>query len=419
MTVVVLGAGVIGVTAAWFLREAGHDVRVIDRREDAALESSFANAGQVSAHLADPWSNPGTLRQLPRWLTQADAPLVWRPRASVEQWRWLALFLRECTRVRYSRNLLHLANIGLYSRETLRDLRRATGITYDFHEGGILLFQTDAAAFEQSAAAARRLEAHGIKRRVVSREECAKIEPALAHLKEKIAGGIFSPYDETGDAHQFAQALARLGAERGIRFDYGVTARRIVVDGGAASGVDVEYSDGRREVLRAAHVVVCAGAQSARLLAAAGIRVHVYPVKGYSITLPIIDAAAAPGIGITDAAAKVAFSRLGDRIRATSTAEIAGYDTALDARRGEALLGHVQRLFPGASDGSRVKHWAGLRPTTPTNLPYIGKTRVKGLLVNAGHGTVGWTQSCGSGRALAEILAGKRPSVDFPFVGIE
>lgn len=419
MTILVVGAGVIGVTAAWFLRTAGHNVRVIDRRENAALESSFANAGQVSAHLADPWSNPSTLRQLPRWLRQADAPLVWRPQASLAQWWWLALFLRECTRTRYARNLLHLASLGLYSRETLRELRRETGITYDFHEGGILLFHTDAAAFEQSAASARRLEAYGIKRRVASREECVTIEPALAHMKETIAGGIFSPYDETGDAHQFAQALAGLARERGVDFRYQVTVRRIVVEAGEAKGLDVEHADGRRESLRAQHVVVCAGAQSARLLAAVGVRVHVYPVKGYSVTLPIVDEAAAPAIGITDAAQKVAFSRLGHRIRATSTAEIAGYDTGLDARRGDTLLGHVQRLFPGAGDASHVQHWAGLRPTTPSNLPYIGKTRIKGLFVNAGHGTVGWTQSCGSGRALAEIVAGRRPEVDFPFAGVE
>jgi D-amino-acid dehydrogenase len=419
MTVLVLGAGVIGVAAAWFLRAAGHDVRVVDRRDGAALESSYANAGQVSAHLADPWSNPSTLKMLPRWLLQADAPLVWRPRLRWDQWRWLALFLRECNPERYSRNLLHLANIGLYSRETLRELRRETGIAYDFHQGGILLFHTDPAALDQAAAAARKLEAHGLKRRVCSREECVSIEPALAHMKERIAGGIFSPYDETGDAHQFARALARLGAERGIRFDYGITVRRLLVEGGEAKGAEVEHADGRREELRASHTVVCMGPFSTALLASVGVPVDIYPVKGYSITMPVVDEAAALRIGITDASVKVAFSRLGDRIRATSTAEVADFDAAIDSRRCEALVGHVQRLFPGAGDAARAVHWAGLRPTTPSNLPYVGKTRVRGLLVNAGHGTVGWTQACGSGRALAEILAGRRPEVDFPFVGLD
>jgi D-amino-acid dehydrogenase len=418
VTVLVLGAGVIGVAAAWYLRAAGHDVQVVDRREGAALESSYANAGQVSAHLADPWSNPGTLKHLPRWLLQSDAPLVWRPRLRADQWRWLALFLRECAPARYSRNLLHLANIGLYSRETLRALRAETGIGYDFHQGGILLFHRDTAAFEQAAAAARRLEAHGIKRRVCDRDECVAIEPALAHMKERIAGGIYSPHDETGDAHQFAQALAALGAARGIRFVYGTTVRRLIVEDGKVTGAEVEQAGGRRESLRASHTVVCMGPHAAALLAPVGVQVDIYPVKGYSITMPIANEPAALRIGITDAAVKVAFSRLGGRIRATSTAEIADFDTSVDRRRCEALVGHVERLFPEAGDSRQASFWAGLRPTTPSNLPYVGRTKVAGLLVNAGHGTVGWTQACGSGRALADILAGRRPEVDFPFQGV-
>jgi D-amino-acid dehydrogenase len=418
MTVLVLGAGVIGVAAAWYLRAAGHDVRVVERREAAALESSFANAGQVSAHLADPWSNPGTLRQLPRWLLQADAPLVWRPRLRADQWRWLALFLRECTRPRYARNLLQLCAFGYYSRETLRALRAETGIRYDFHQGGILLFHRHAEAFDQAAAAAGKLAAHGIKRRVCSREECVTIEPALAHMKDSIAGGIYSPYDETGDAHQFSQALARLGEGRGIRFDFGITVKRLLVEDGAVKGAEVEHADGSFESIQASHTVVCMGPHSTQLLATVGVPVEIYPVKGYSITMPIADEAAALRIGITDAAVKVAFSRLGGRIRATSTAEVADFDLGVDRRRCEALVAHVQRLFPGAGDASKASFWAGLRPTTPSNLPYIGRTKVPGLLVNAGHGTVGWTQACGSGRALAEILAGHRPEVDFPFLGV-
>lgn len=418
MAVLVLGAGVIGVAAAWFLRAGGHDVRVVDRCESAALESSYANAGQVSAHLADPWSNPGTLRQLPRWLMQQDAPLVWRPRLRADQWRWLALFLRECAPSRYSRNLLHLANIGLYSRETLRALRAETGISYDFHEGGILLFHTEAEAFDKAAAAARRLEAHGVRRRVCNRDECASIEPALAHMRDRIAGGIYSPHDETGDAHQFAQALARLGASRGIRFDYGSTVRGLIVEGGEVRGAEVLHADGSRESVRASHTVVCLGPHSAALVKPLGVRLDIYPVKGYSITMPVADESAALRIGITDAGAKIAFSRLGGRIRATSTAEIADFDLSIDRRRCAALVRHAQKLFPGAGDAAGVTFWAGLRPTTPSNLPYVGRSTIPGLFLNAGHGTVGWTQACGSGRALAEILAGRRPEVDFPFLGV-
>ncbi|MBL0142125.1 MAG: D-amino acid dehydrogenase [Betaproteobacteria bacterium] len=418
MTVLVLGAGVIGVTTAWYLRAQGHDVRVIERREGAALESSFANAGQVSAHLAEPWSNPSTLRQLPRWLLQDGAPLVWRPRWRFDQWRWLAKFLRECSPARYSRNLLHLAAISLYSRETLRALRAETGIGYDFHEGGILLFHTDPQAFGKAAATARRLQAHGLKRTVLDVDECIATEPALAHLRDRLAGGIYSRHDETGDAHQFTQALARLGTERGIRFDYGSTVRRLLLENGEVKGAEVDHADGRRESIAARCTVVCLGPHTPALVKPVGVDLDIYPVKGYSITLPVADEKAALRIGVTDAAAKIAFSRLGDRIRATSTAEIADFDLTVDRKRCEALVRHTLELFPGAGDAGRAEFWAGLRPTTPSNLPCVGRSKVPGLFLNAGHGTVGWTQSCGSGRAIAEIVAGRRPGVDFPFLGV-
>ncbi len=418
MSVIVLGAGVIGVATAWYLRANGNDVRVVERRDAAALEASFANAGQVSAHLADPWSNPSTLRQLPRWLMQADAPLVWRPRLRMEQWRWLAKFVRECAQERYSRNLLHLAGIGLYSRESLRALRAETGIGYDFHQGGILLFYRDAEAFARAAAAARRLEAHGLRRTACDTDECVAIEPALAHMRERIAGGIYSRFDETGDAHQFSQALARLGAERGIRFDYGASVRRLIFEGGAVKGAEIVHADGRLEPVHAATTVVCLGAHSAALLKTVGVSVDIYPVKGYSVTLPVVDEKAALRIGVTDAQAKMAFSRLGDRIRGTSTAEIGDFDVSVDPRRCEALVRHILKLFPGSGDAQRATSWAGLRPTTPSNLPYVGRSKVPGLFINAGHGTVGWTQACGTGRALAEIAAGRRPEVEFPFLGV-
>jgi D-amino-acid dehydrogenase len=418
MTVLVLGAGVIGVTAAWFLRAAGYDVRVIERREAAALETSFANAGLVSAHLAEPWSNPSTLRNLPRWLMQDDAPLVWRPRWSADQWRWLVAFLRECVPARYSKNLLHLANIGLYSRETLKLLRAETGLRYDHHEGGILLFFTETAAFENAAATARRLAAHGLQRSVRTVEECLRIEPALAPVRDRLAGGIYSDHDETGDAHQFTQALARLGAERGIRFDYESTVRQLLVEDGEVKGAVVDHKDGTRETIRTAQTVACLGVHTPALVKPLGIALRIYPVKGYSITLPVADDAAAIRIGITDAGAKIAFSRLGDRIRATSTAEVGDFDLTVDQRRCDALVRHTLRLFPGSGDASRASYWAGLRPTTPSNLPYVGRSKVPGLYINAGHGTVGWTQSCGSGRAIAEIVAGRRPEVDFPFLGV-
>jgi D-amino-acid dehydrogenase len=417
-SVLVLGAGVIGVTTAWYLRAQGHDVRVIDRQPGAGCETSFANAGQVSAHLAEPWSNPTTPRQLPRWLLADDAPLVFRPQVRWDQYRWLAKFLRECSASRYGRNLIHLANLGLYSRNALKALRRETGLTYDHHEGGILLFFTDAAVFARAAAAARRLAQAGLQRAPKSADECLAIEPALRSLRDRLAGGIYSEHDETGDAHQFTQALAALCAARGVTFDYGTTVRRIVAGNGDVTGVLLEHADGRRETARAGRYVACLGSFTARLTRPLGVPLDIYPVKGYSVTIPVADDRAAFRIGITDAANKMAFSRLGDRLRATSTAEVAGFDAAIDSRRCQALVRHVAQLFPGAGDGARASFWAGLRPMTPSNLPHVGRSRLPSLYVNAGHGTVGWTQACGSGRAIADIVAGRRPDVDFPFMGI-
>ena len=417
-SVLVLGAGVIGVASAWYLRAQGYDVRVIDRQPAAGCETSFANAGQVSAHLAEPWSNPTTPRQIPRWLLADDAPLVFRPQARWDQYRWLAKFLRECSASRYGRNLIHLANIGLYSRTALKALRRETGLAYDHHEGGILLFFTDAAAFERASATARRLAAAGLQRAPKDVDACLAIEPALATIRDRLAGGIYSEHDETGDAHQFTQALAALCATRGVTFDYGTTVTRIVADQGDVSGIDVEHADGRRERARAGRYVACLGSFTPRLTRPLGVPLDIYPVKGYSVTIPVADDRAAFRIGLTDAARKIAFSRLGDRLRATSTAEVAGYDRTIDERRCASLLRHTETLFPGSGDGARATSWAGLRPTTPSNLPYVGRSRIANLYVNAGHGTVGWTQACGSGKAIAEIIAGRRPEVDFPFLGV-
>ena len=412
-----LGAGVIGVTTAWYLRAVGHDVRVVERQPAPALETSFANAGQVSAHLAEPWSNPQTPRMLPKWLLQDDAPLVFRPRASLAQWRWLWKFLRECKAERYGRNLIHLANIGLYSRNALKDLRRETTLDYDRCEGGILLFHTDRAQFERAAATARRLQANGLQREARTPDQCLAIEPALHAIRDRLAGGIYSGQDETGDAHQFTQSLAKRCAERGVVFEFGTRVLHVTGAGDTISNVEVERADGSRATLDASDYVACLGSYTPAMLAPLGLDYDIYPVKGYSVTIPVADERAAYRIGITDAAHKIAFSRLGSRLRATSTAEVADFDLGIDDKRCQALVRHTEDLFPGSGDGQRAQFWAGLRPTTPSNLPYVGRTRYRNLYVNAGHGTVGWTQSCGSGKALAEIVAGRRPEVDFPFAG--
>ncbi|MFO1312826.1 MAG: D-amino acid dehydrogenase [Burkholderiales bacterium] len=420
MEFIVLGAGVIGVTTAWYLRAHGHDVRVVERRPGPALETSFANAGQISAHVSEPWANPQTPSMLPKWLLQSDAPLVWRPRARLDQWRWLTQFLRECSTERYGRNLVHLANIGLYSRTALKALRKELGLDYDHHEGGILLFHRDPAQFERASAAAKRLAARGFQREVKTRDECLTIESALEPIRDSIVGGIYSALDETGDAHQFTNALSKACAARGVAFEYDTRVARIVVAGDRVTGVEVERAGGRRETLQAQACVVSLGCYTPAMLKPLGIGgIAIYPVKGYSVTVPIADERRAFGIGLHDVSMKMAFSRLGTRLRGTSTAEIADFDLAIDRRRCQALVDHIDWMSPGAGRSNEATHWAGLRPTTPSNIPYVGRTRIANLYINAGHGTVGWTQSCGSAKALAEIVAGRRPELDFPFTGLD
>lgn len=415
MDVLVLGAGIIGVTTAWSLRESGHNVRVIERRAEAGLETSFANAGQVSAHLADPWSNPSTLRTAMTWLLRDDTPLVFRPRADIHQWKWLAKFLRECVQSRYHQNLIHLANLGLYSRGALQSIRATTGIPYDSGQNGILLFFTNATALQGAAAAARKLAQFGIRREVLSADQCLDIEPALRSVETELKGGIYSRADETGDAFKFTQQLASRAQQGGVRFDYGTTIRQIHLDNNKIQSVEVEHADGQIEHCRADQYVLCLGPSSAALARKIGISLDIYPVKGYSVTVPVTDESAACNMGLTDASQKIAFSRLGNRVRATGIAEIAGYDLSIDPKRCQQILDRANALFPGGIDASQARYWAGLRPMTPSNLPYIGRSRYPNLLLNTGHGTIGWTQSCGSARAITEIIAGRKPDCDYPF----
>lgn len=419
MEFLVLGAGVIGVTTAWYLRAQGHDVRVVERQAGPALEASYANAGHVSGGVSEPWANPQTPSLLPKWLLQDDAPLVWRPRARADQWRWLLRFLRECSAERYGRNLVHLASLGVYSRNALQALRRELGLAYDHHEGGILSFHCDPAQFERASAAARRWAVRGIEREVKTRDECLAIEPALQPLRDRIVGGVHSARDETGDAQQFTEALARVCVQRGVAFDYGTRIGRIVVEGDRVQGVEIERERGQRETLRADACVVALGCATPAMLEPLGVGdIAIYPVKGYSVTVPVANEALAFRIGLHDVSRKMAFSRLGNRLRGTSTAEIGDFDVTIDERRCRALVDRIDAMTPGAGRSQDARYWAGLRPMTPSNVPYVGRLRMRNLYINAGHGTVGWTQACGSAKALAEIVGGRRPELDFPFLGI-
>jgi len=419
MKIVVLGAGVVGTTSAWFLAKAGHEVTVIERQAGAGLETSFANGGQVSVSHALPWANPDSLRKLPGWLFREDAPLLFRLRPDLHQWLWGLAFLRECLPSRVRSNIEQIVNLGLYSRALLVELRRETGIEYDSLQRGILHFYTSTQEFEAALEPAALMREYGCEQQVKTPDECVQTEPALAAVRHQLAGGTYTPSDESGDAHLFTRKLAQLAAARGVRFSYGQTILGLERAGGEIGGVRIRDAAGGATSLHQADAYVMAlGSYSPLLLRPLGISTLIYPAKGYSATLQLQDPARAPQVSLTDDEYKLVFSRLGNRLRVAGTAEFTGYDTTLNATRCEALVRRTQALFPGAGDAASATFWTGLRPATPGNVPLIGRTRYRNLYLNTGHGTLGWTHACGSGRVLADLVNGREPEIAVRFANL-
>jgi len=411
MRILVLGAGVVGVTAAWYLAADGHEVTVIDRQPGPARETSYANGGQISASHAEPWANPSAPRKILQWLGREDAPLYFRLRADPAQWRFGLAFLRECLPWRTRRNTLQCLNLALYSRDCLRELRAATGIAYDQQERGILEFYTDARELEEGAATAARLRELGVVREVKTVDQCVAIEPALMQCRDRLAGGIYTASDESGDARRFTEELARLAAARGVGFRWGVTVLDLAAEGDAIRGA--RCTDG--EALTADAYVVALASYSPFVLRPLSVACPIYPAKGYSATIDVGDHRGAPTVSLTDLAAKTVTTRLGRKLRVAGTAELSGYGTELNPVRCEALVARTFELFPDAGERASAQFWAGLRPATPSNVPLIGRTRYRNLFLDTGHGTLGWTMACGSGRALADVIGGRAPAVDFAF----
>ncbi|WP_229708618.1 D-amino acid dehydrogenase [Silvimonas iriomotensis] len=407
-------------SSAWFLAQAGHEVTVIEREPGPGLQTSFANGGQISVCHAEPWANPKAPWKILKWLAEEDAPLLWRPKADINQWRWGLRFLRECTPARARANLKSLVRLGLYSRAQLQSLRASTGLAYDALTRGILHYYTDEREFAAAIPAAAHMRESGLDRQIKTTAECIGIEPALAHARKIIVGGTYTPSDESGDAHKFTQALAERAAALGVRFRYGTQVLHLdgeescEVNGAALRWQD---EDGLWQTgsIKADAYLVCMGSYSPRLLKSVGITLDVYPVKGYSVTIPVRDGDHAPEVSLTDDGHKLVFSRLGDRFRAAGTAELNGYDLSLNPVRCAALLKRTQEIFPQAGDYAQASFWAGLRPATPGNLPYIGRTRYPNLFVNTGHGTLGWTEGAGAGHAVAQMISGQQPELDYPF----
>ena len=376
MRVAVLGAGVIGVTGAWYLARAGH---------------------------AEPWAKPSVLPKVLRWLGHEDAPLLFRPRADLAQWMWGLRFALECIPGRFERNRRQLAGLASYSLQCLSELRAETSIQNHHLSRGILRFCTEQADFDA-------LAAHGETRTAA---QCLAIEPALRDSRTPVLGGVYTPEDESGDAHEFTRQLAQRAEALGVRFLRGTTVEGLEIAGGR---VVAAQAGGRR--LEADAFVVSLGSYSPLLLAHLGISIPVYPLKGYSITIALSPQAAAraPTVSLTDEAHKLVVSRLGERLRCAGTAELTGYDTSVNEKRCAAILQRIEQLFPALAGAGEVQRWAGLRPATPNNVPVIGRTRFANLYLNTGHGTLGWTLAAGSGRALADLVSGRRPDVDFRFL---
>jgi D-amino-acid dehydrogenase len=423
MKVIVLGSGIIGTASAWFLNKDGHDVTVIERQPGAAQETSFANGCQISVSHAEPWANPAAPMKVLKWLGQEDAPLLFRLRPEWLQWKWGMSFLRECTPARTAHNIRQIVAIAEYSRQTLQAIRAETGVQYDCLTAGILHFYTDQKDFDESLPAAKLMRELGCPRDSISADEVVRIEPALARIRDKIVGGDFTASDESGDIYKFTTGLADRAAAAGVDFQFDTTVTRLITSGAGASakvtGVEIIDAHGRHKVLHADAFVMAMGSFSQPLVKPLGIDLMLYPGKGYSATYNVINPDAAPTVSLTDDGYKLVVSRLGDRLRVAGTCELNGYTRELNTARCEAITRRARELFPDACDYDNPAYWAGLRPLTPSNVPYIGKTKYSNLFLNTGHGTLGWTMGAGSGRAIAEIIGGRQPEVDFAFTGME
>ena len=407
MRVLVLGSGVIGVSLAYYLAKSGHAVTVVDRQRGPALETSYANAGEVSPGYSAPWAAPGIPLKALKWAFMRHRPLVIWPKLDPAMWRWGLAMLRNCTAARYELNKGRMVRLAEYSRDCLRALRADTGIQYDERSLGTLqLFRTEK-QLEGTAKDIAILERYGVPYELLDREGCVRAEPALALVKEKISGGLRLPGDETGDCFKFTQALTKMAEGLGVEFRFGVTIRHLLSEGDRLTGVATDAGN-----LLADSYVVALGSYSPQLVAPVGIRLGIYPIKGYSITVPITDPDGAPQSTVMDETFKVAVTRLGDRIRVGGTAEIVGYNMKLRQGRRDALDHVVSDLFPRGGDIAKAEFWTGLRPMTPDGTPIIGPTRYRNLYLSTGHGTLGWTMAAGSARAMADVISGRSAEID-------
>ncbi|WP_378946078.1 D-amino acid dehydrogenase [Mesorhizobium sp. ANAO-SY3R2] len=407
MRIVILGAGVIGVTSAYYLAKAGHKVTVLDRQSGPALETSYANAGEISPGYASPWAAPGIPQKAMKWVFMKHAPLIIQPMLDIATWRWVASMLRNCTSARYALNKSRMVRLAEYSRDCLISLRDDTGIQYDHRTQGTLQLFRYQKQLDGMAKDIEVLQSDGVAYEVLDAAGCIAAEPGLAPVREKIAGGLRLPNDETGDCFKFTNELAKLAEGLGVEFRFGVKLEGLRQEGKRIVAVRTSQGEVEADIF-----VGALGSFMPEFVKPLGLKVPVYPVKGYSITVPIVDETRAPVSTIMDDTYKIAITRLGDRIRVGGMAEIAGFSTALPESRKATLQFSVEDLFGGAADHSRATFWSGLRPMTPDGTPVVGRANFDNFYLNTGHGTLGWTMACGSGRVLADMIGGTRPEID-------
>jgi len=405
MKITVFGSGVVGVTTAYYLAKAGHEVTVLDRHPGSALETSFANAGQISPGYASPWAAPGIPLKAVKWLFQRHAPLAIRPDFTWHQLQWMWQMYRNCSADRYAVNKERMVRLAEYSRDCIRELRKETGIDYEGRQKGTLQLFRSRQQFDNAAKDIEVLRQAGVAYELLDGEQLSAAEPALANVRHKLVGGLRLPNDETGDCQLFTTRLAEMARRLGVHFEFGTQIRELLVSSGHVSGVVTD-----KGIVTADRYVVALGSYS-RLLLKQIISLPVYPLKGYSITVPIVDASRAPESTILDETYKIAVTRFSDRIRVGGMAEIAGYSKTLNPERRETLEMVVNDLFPGGGDTSRASFWTGLRPMTPDSTPIVGLTPFTNLFTNTGHGTLGWTMACGSASVIADLVSGKRPAI--------
>lgn len=410
MKIVILGAGVVGVSAAWELARRGHEVTVIEREPGAGLLTSFANGAQVTLSEAVPWASPASLRLALGWLGRRDAPFRLRLRADPSQWSWLLRFLACCTHAAFERNAPAMVGLAVLSRARLEAIRGESGIRYDALQRGVMrVFSDKAAAHEEAGHLQHLMDEHGIEVRRLDGAGCVEAEPALQDAvgSGRVVAGLWAPGDETGDAHAYTVGLAAAAADAGVRIRYGETVTDLIRRGDRVRGVATDRDDYFGDA-----VVVALGLDSVPLLRSVGLQLPIYPMKGYSATVPVGGSNLAPTVSVTDQSGRFVVSRLGDRVRVAGKADIVGFDRSIDPVRSQDVVNDLFGLYPNVGDRARAEIWTGLRPMTPSGVPLIGRTEMEGLWLDTGHGSLGWTMASGSASVLADLMEGRRPAID-------